>query len=73
MDAAGKASLDGVRGNGEEDESEPDEEEVTDSSDGVRRSRSRDGGVCICIVDALRKLRKGAKCSRSSDSSIRRS
>lgn len=69
----GGTSLEGVFGWGERDESDPDEE-PTDSSEGVRRSRSRaDGDDAADTVDALRKLRKGAKCSNNSDSSMRRS
>jgi hypothetical protein len=69
----GGVSLDGVRGRGEAaEESEPDDE-PTDSRDGVLRSRRRLGVWTREALDALRKLRKGAKCSRSSDSSMRRS
>lgn len=51
MEADGSVSLEGVRGSGEADESEPEEEE-TDSSDGVRRSRRREGGVWSCMAGA---------------------
>lgn len=66
----GGTSFDGVLGCGEREASEPDDD-PTDSKDGVRRSRRRVEGETA--AGAVRKLRKGAKCSSSSDSSMRRS
>lgn len=68
----GGTSLDGVFGWGEREESELDDD-PTDSREGVLLSRRRVGEEAWMAEGAERKLRKGAKCSRSSDSSMRRS
>lgn len=72
IEDGGGVSFDGVRGRGEE-ESEPEDEDPTDSREGVLRSRRRLGGETREAVDDFRKLRKGAKFSSNSDSSMRRS